>query len=126
MSKDLNIVRKKRERFLLAMRLIRRAKADNDSAAFLEAFKLIPPDMVNEQHVLRREWILSHFDHNDTPGFGPDEIVVPTTNMNKPVYRKDGQIHNFNALPYPGHEGLTEAQYQVRTGGQDRGLKRGK
>ncbi len=119
-------IRKKNERYELAMRLIRQAQTDNDGEGFLEAFKLIPPDMVEEQHTLRREWILSHIDHNDRPVFGPLEISVPTTNLDKPVYRKDGQIHSFKALPYPGYEGLTANQYQVRTGGQLRGMKHGK
>lgn len=36
----------------------------------------------------------------------------------KPVYRRDGQIHNFAAVPYPGSgRRLTRAQYDARYGG---------
>ena len=35
---------------------------------------------------------------------------VPLVNM-KPVYRKDGQIHNFAAIPFPGTKGLSREEY---------------
>lgn len=36
----------------------------------------------------------------------------------KPVYRRDGQVHNFGALPYPGTKRMTRAQYDARYGGR--------
>lgn len=33
---------------------------------------------------------------------------------NKPIYRKDGQIANLGALPYPGHRGLTLRQFELQ------------
>ncbi len=119
-------VRKRGERYEEALSLIRQARTTNDGFLFLEALNLVPADKMEEQFVLRREWILSHTDYNDVAVFGPDVIVVPTTNMDKPVWRKDGQVHSFKALPFPGHEPYSQNQYQVRTGGQFRGMKPGR
>ena len=51
-------------------------------------------------------------------GGAPAVPITPET-ARKPVYRKDGQVHNFGALPVPGnkHRPLTRAQYAARYGG---------
>lgn len=36
----------------------------------------------------------------------------------KPFYRRDGQVHNFGALPFPGKKRMTVAQYEARYGGR--------
>lgn len=40
------------------------------------------------------------------------------TEAPKPFYRRDGQVHNFAALPFPGQKKrLTRAQHEARMGG---------
>ncbi len=53
----------------------------------------------------------------EAPALPPAELA------RKPIYRRDGQIHNFNAKPWPGRDGkpafktMTSAQYEARYGG---------
>lgn len=50
-------------------------------------------------------------------GYAPVEPVTEETDR-RPVYRRDGQIHSFDALPFPGSgKRLTRAQYDARYGG---------
>lgn len=42
--------------------------------------------------------------------------IVPVDET-RPVFRRDGQVHSFDAAPWPGQRRLTRAQYDARYGG---------
>jgi len=106
-----------------AHRLYRRAAQFKDGAAALEALKLRPDASftTDDDQYLRREQLLGMEERGESLVYHP-AIEVPVNNM-KPAFRKDGQAHNFNALPFPGQRPWSLKAYQVRTGGKDRGKK---
>lgn len=134
------------QRYHAATRLFRRASTFKDGEAGFMALMLKPQGSFrDDQLALRFEVFQMQIEAGEQPVFHGGEVVVPPPN-NKPVYRKDGQVHNFNATPYPNkklefgnitdedngwwefgemrHERpYTLKQYQVRTGGVDRGKK---
>jgi len=133
------------QRYAAAHRLFKRASTFRDGAYGFCALLLKPQRSFHndDQLDLRLEEFQSMYDRGEKIKFAPGEVVIPQLNIDKPVYRRDGQVHNFAVLPFPGkmqygqvveppttywamgeerHERPYSAKkYQIRTRGVDRG-----
>jgi hypothetical protein len=91
------------QRYAAAHRLFRRASTFKDGSAGYAALMLKPQRSYHEddQLDLRMESFQADLDAGREPVFEPGEVVVPPVDQKKPVFRRDGQVHNFNALPFP-------------------------
>ncbi len=109
------------ERLEAAAELIRKAQSEDNGLAYIDALRTVPQGVLDsdEQYDLRREWILGRLDHHQAPTFGPLIIDVPDTHDIHPM-RRDGQVHSFNALPYPGQRRYTKNMWLVRNNGRPR------
>lgn len=135
------------QRSRAAHRLYRRASTFKDGEAGFFALLLKPQGSFreDEQLDLRYEVFSMQIERGEQPVFAPGPVSVPGSN-GKPVYRRDGQVHNFDALPYPNtfveygritnidkgwwemgelrHERkYSMKKYLVRTGGKFQGVK---
>jgi hypothetical protein len=102
--------------------LYKSAIARGDADLALRALKLKPTESFEKdgEPALRLQRLLLLKESGElTLEDGP--VVVPPV-QGGPVMRSDGQIHNFEAKPYPGtRRGLTLKEYQVRTNNRHRG-----
>jgi hypothetical protein len=103
--------------------LYKHAQKKKDPDLMLAALKLKPHDSfeVDGEPALRLQRLLLLKEQGEVcVEDGP--VVVPPV-VAKPVYRPDGQVHNFAAQPYPGRRNKldTLAAYQVRTNNARRG-----
>jgi hypothetical protein len=78
---------------------------------------LTPKSQEDSWADLKKEELQAKIERGGAPA--PTAGATTETGAPKPFYRKDGQIHNFNALPFPGHKRkrLTAAQHEARLGG---------
>lgn len=137
-----------RQRYEAAHRLYRFSATFRNGEICLMALMLKPQKSFreDEQLDLRFEVLTTQVLRGEQPKFIPGEVLVPQENINKPVYRSDGQAHNFNALPYPNtfykhgkdtgidkgwwemgewryDRPYSRKKYQIRTGGKMAGVK---
>jgi hypothetical protein len=139
------------QRYTAAHRLYRRASTFKDGEAGFVSLMLKPQASFaeDEQVDLRFELWSCQIEAGGQPVFAVGEVVVPKENINKPVFRKDGQVHNFNALQTPGplrvrtdpwndhfvdaawwemgewryERKYSRKKYQIRTGGKMAGVQ---
>ena len=92
------------QRYDAAHRLYRQATTQKNGWTGFAALTLKPQRSFHEDDTLdlRLEYFQSLFDRGDEVNFPPGEVVVPTLNADKPIYRRDGQVANMAAIPYPG------------------------
>ena len=136
------------QRYRAAHRLYRQASTFKDGELAFIALLLKPQTSFvrDEELDLRFELFQLQIERGEQPTLRSGMVPVPPIER-KPVYRGDGQVHNFNAMPYPKkvvmygveqpdmdkgwHEmgewryerPYTAKKYQIRTGGLDRGKK---
>lgn len=91
------------QRYNAAHRLYRRASTFKDGLLGFWALKLKPQRSFHcdDQLDLRFEYFLSRYDKLEEIDFPPGSIVISKEELRKPAFRRDGQVQNFNALPYP-------------------------
>lgn len=91
------------QRYTAAHRLFTRASTFRDGEAGLAALLLKPQRSfrLDDQLDLRLESFLADVEAGVEILFPRGEVVVPQTNIKKPARRKDGQVMNFNAAPFP-------------------------
>jgi hypothetical protein len=91
------------QRYAAAHRLYRRASTFKDGLLGFWALKLKPQRSfhADDQLDLRYEYFLSRYDKLEEIDFPDGDIVIPKEELRKPVFRRDGQVQNFNALPFP-------------------------
>jgi hypothetical protein len=136
------------QRFHAAHRMYRAARAFVDAHLALMALMLKPQrSFRNDDSLdLRYEQLTLLFESGKLKVLPAGEVQVPQENINKPVYRRDGQAHNFNATPFPNtfytggvdsgidkgwwemgeqryERTYSRKKYQIRTGGKDAGKK---
>lgn len=102
--------------------LYKHAQKKGDAELMISALKLKPEDSFEEdgEPALRLQRLL-HLKQQGELAVEPGPVVVPGV-IAKPVYRSDGQVHNFAATPYPGvRKKLTLSEYQVRYNNGRRG-----
>lgn len=90
------------QRYDAAARLYRRASTFKDGPAGYAALYLKPQRSFHDddQLDLRFEAFLADVDVDREIDFPPGPVYVPPAE-GKPIYRRDGQVQNFNALPFP-------------------------
>ncbi len=99
-----------------AMRLFAWAGGHNESLRH-EVGYMIPANRVriDDSFDLARETAGGRADRK---AYGiPEPKPAPVSVVPAPVFRRDGQTHNFNALPFPGRDprhSLTRKQYDAR------------
>jgi hypothetical protein len=92
------------QRYHAAHRLYRFASTFKNGEAGFFALSLKPQKTFHADDTLdlRYEYFLAKWDALEPIDFPPGEVVVPQLNIHKPVRRKDGQVHSFDAIPFPG------------------------
>ena len=90
------------QRYDAAHRLFRRASTFKDGPAGYTALYLKPQRSFHEEDQLdlRFELFQAAIDADAEIVFAPGPVVIPPAE-GKPMYRRDGQVQNFNALPFP-------------------------
>lgn len=136
------------QRTRAAHRIYTCASTFKDGELGLMALLLRPQNSFTEddQLDLRFEVFTCQLERGEQPLFARGEVVIPKENLNKPVFRKDGQVHNFNALQMPGSHRVANTddfvyseywemgemrcerkysrkKYQIRTGGKTAGVQ---
>jgi hypothetical protein len=98
------------QRYAAAHRLYRYASTFKDGEVGFWALKLKPQRSFHADDTLdlRLEYFLAKYDALEPIDFPPGEVVVPQEGINKPMYRRDGQAGNLNALPFPGSWGYKQ------------------
>lgn len=102
-----------------AVRVCRWARGHND-ALYLRALRFQPSQFVIVDDVMdldreRLEGIAMR------KAAGVPEPAPAPPGPPKPVYRRDGQVHSFDALPWPGMDrrhNLTRKRYDARYAGE--------
>ena len=91
------------QRYAAAHRLYTRASTFKDGELGFWALMLKPQRSFHDddQLDLRFEFFLARYDKLEEIDFLPGEVVIPKEELRKPVFRRDGQVQNFNALKYP-------------------------
>jgi hypothetical protein len=102
---------------LAAHRLFRPACRHGDAKLAWAALKLKPDNSftVDDQVDLKYEWLKGQELRREKLTISTKDIVPPPP-VAKPAFRRDGQVHNFGAIPFPGQERKQPslARYQVR------------
>jgi hypothetical protein len=103
--------------YFAAHRLFRYASRFELAKLALQALRLKPQNsfQVDDQVDLKYELLIGQEGRRETLTCSRAKVVPPPP-INKPAYRRDGQVHNFNCLPYPGakQNKITLARYQMR------------
>jgi hypothetical protein len=91
------------QRLVAAHRLFTRASTFKDGEQGLLALYLKPQRSfhADDQLDLRFEYFLNLYNKLEEIDFPPGEVVIDKEALRKPAYRKDGQVQNFNAMPFP-------------------------
>ncbi|HVT63136.1 MAG TPA: hypothetical protein VHD33_06600 [Legionellaceae bacterium] len=96
------------QKLLAAHRIFRYASKYGKGKLALDALHLKPPESFqpDDQMDLKFERLIGQYGRGETLIINTKEFTPPPSDQSKPVYRKDGQIHNFNAIPWPGMENI--------------------
>jgi hypothetical protein len=91
------------QRLVAAHRLYTRASTFKDGEQGLLALYLKPQRSFHndDQLDLRFEYLMNRYNKLEEIDFPPGEVVIDKEALRKPAFRKDGQVQNFNAMPFP-------------------------
>lgn len=98
------------QKLLASIRLFRYASLHKNGELAFKALHLRPIDSFqpDDQVDLKFERLIGQYGRCETLTVSKDQFIPPPPDNTKPGYRKDGQIGNPNALPYPGkHDKVT-------------------
>jgi hypothetical protein len=100
-----------------AHRLFRAASRAGDGVLAFRALRLKPRDSfaTEDQVDLKFQKLLGQHERGEQLTVSTKDVLPPPP-VSKPAFRRDGQVHNFAAIPFPGQERRqpTLTQYQVR------------